>query len=348
MKQLPLFCSILVLVLATACQPVSSVSSMFTDISSEVRSTRVLPSEPGNYFYPVWVTDQKVVFLVVPFGQNYFLDIPPNEPNLQVYDVTNQTWEKKPLDLDPDCRRGVFYFLQRLPNQRLGFVEVCRPYDSTQERRIIREMDITTGQSSTLVESSPGIREIGRFSFSDDMSEVIQEDMANHILSNKLFYRGGETLIQIVPDFVRAAGPAWSPHARQIAFWGTEDYYGKKPDDFTSLSDIGGLALYPWDLYISTPEGTQLHKVLSSVQSGLPVKWSPTENVIAFSGIYQNTPGLWLLDPNSLEVTRIWSIMGDYDFFDWSPDGSKLIILNSQIDEQREITNQDLNIVHLK
>src|SRR6266487_1524598 len=275
-KYLSLFCNIFLVIVLGACQ---LMPPNFSDISNQVKAKPIIPSEEGSYFYPVWMLNGKILCLDAPAGENYFTLIPlPDIPDLRFYDTANNIWGIIPVMPDPNCRRIEFDFLQRLPDQNLGFVESCLLYNTNEEVRAIREMDVSTGKLKTLIEPSWDIKEMGPFSFSPNMSELIQEDMADHILSNKLFYRKDGTLIQIVPNFIRAMHPSWSLIDRQIAFLGTQSYPGKKPQELKTLNDIAKLALYPWDLYISTPEGTNLKKVLSAVQDVFLVKWSPKED----------------------------------------------------------------------
>jgi Tol biopolymer transport system component len=185
----------------------------------------------------------------------------------------------------------------------------------------------------------------GQFSFAPDMSELIQEDMTGRFLSNMLFYRKGDTSTQIISNFTRAMYPDWSPHKREISFWGTESYPGGSPHNFTTLPEILGLNSYPWDLYISTPEGTNLIKVLSSVEDPGSIKWSPKENVIAFSGTIDGNPGVFLIDPETPKVKRFWSKAGD---FDWSPDGSKMVIVDAKKENDGTIIEQNINIISLE
>lgn len=332
------------LLLITACQ---SGKDNYSDISGHIKSTLIAVSKEENYFYPVWLPDNMISFLSLPAGENYFSFPQPNQPTLQLYDLKETSWGEIPFKPDINCDRTKGYFFQRLPDGKIGFVYGCLRFDSGIEVRTIRELDIATGISKILIEPSSDIRRMGPFAFSNNMSEIIEEDMSNHILSNKLFYRKGENSSQIASNFIRAMNPAWSTHTRQIAFWGTEDYPGKKPRDFQTSSDISFLATYPWDLYIASPEGENLKILLTSIQGKLDAKWSPKENVIAFSGTFENRPGIWLINPETAQLTRIWSTMGDADFFDWSPDGEKIVVVNSSMDKNFKVLKQEIRIIYL-
>ena len=85
-------------------------------------------------------------------------------------------------------------------------------------------------------------------------------------------------------------------------------------------------SLYPWDLYLSNPDGTQTIKLLSGVTDGLQIKWSPVDSRIAFSGTLNEQPGLYILDTETSENPyRVWMNLVD---FDWSPDGTRIILID--------------------
>ena len=257
------FIHFLLLLLLTACQ---LERTNYSDLSHQITSTLITTPKDEHYYYPVWLPDNKISFLTFPAGESPFTFPLPNEPALQLYDVKENSWNEIPFKSDANCDRTSWYFSQRLPNGELGFVYGCLSFDSGIEERTIRSMDIGTGISKILVMSSLDIKRMGPFSFSSDMSELMEEDMRNNGLGNMVFFIRGKDTVQIASNFIRAMHPAWSPHKRQIAFWGTEDYPGKKPEDFQTSSDISFLANYPWDLYIADPEGGNLKKLLSSIQ----------------------------------------------------------------------------------
>src|SRR6266487_6591888 len=142
-KHLSLFCNIPLVILLVACQ---FMRTAFSDISNQVKVKPIVPSEKGSYFYPVWLSDEIITFLAFPAGDNYALN-PPDLPNLRFYDMEHDKWNKIAVEPDASCRRIIFDFIQRLPDQHLGFVESCLPYGANDDIRTIREMDIKNGES---------------------------------------------------------------------------------------------------------------------------------------------------------------------------------------------------------
>jgi hypothetical protein len=320
----------------------SSCQPQFLDKSGQAKVTSIFQPEVESYVAsPVWLTDTKILFSFVSVidSKNAETII----PDLRFYHVDEEKWEKLSVTNDNNCRILNFSFQQRLPNHNLGFYNTCLS-DNGSITSVLQEMDITAGEVKTLLESDFSIS-VGQFSFSPDMSELIQEDKTGRFLSNKLFYKHGDMSRQILPGFTRAMYPSWSHLERLIAFWGTENYPGDNGEELDTLPEISALALYPFDLYVSSPEGTNIEKIVDAVQDPLFIKWSPTERMIVFAGTFNNLPGIWLVDPATAKVTRIWQRSGE---FEWSPDGSKIVIVNSENDEEGKIKKQEINIISVR
>jgi hypothetical protein len=305
----------------------------------EGQPTLTVINNPGDYQYgsPVWLSNELIVLLgkridAVRTSPTFFLS----------YNLDLKKWIAIPVSTDSNCQLSGASFPEKLSNHNIGFVDTC--ITGGNEIRTIREINISTGEIGLLL--NPGIGGVpGKFSFSSDMTELVQEDMTGRFLSNKLFYLKNDEVFQILPDFTRAMYPDWSPLGRQIAFWGTENYSGGDPEEFTTLSEILGLSSYSWDLFISTPEGMDVVKVFSDVDDVLLLAWSPNAEKIAFSGTIDGNSGVFVLDLNTSNVTRIWSKLGD---FDWSPDGAKILILDTEKDSNGNIKNQSINILDIQ
>jgi hypothetical protein len=315
---------------------VAGCQAHYTDLSNRQQSDSISPTKSGYYFLPTWVSNSMIIF---EYKASFSL---VTLPQFLFYNVEEGTWGEIPLAPSENCSQFDAGSLQRLPDHNLGFVRNCNNL-STDNVFTIQEMDITTGKTTTLADSGP-LHVPGGFAFSTNMSELVQADMADPLLSTKLFYRQGNTWTQIVPNFTRSMNPSWSPFKRKIVFWGTQNYLGGNPNDFKTLPEILGLSTATWDLYISTPDGLDPKKIVSSVQDPWTTKWSPKEDIVAFSGTFENLPGIWLIDPATLQATRIWPTASN---FDWSPDGSKMIILDQKLDLSDKILSQKFDIVSL-
>lgn len=316
---------------------ISSCQSRFLDVNDEIEAFPVKPLEGYQVGSVAWLSDYEIVFV----GKQKNSD--RKTPNLfLIYSTLNDQWQKISIPINQNCQVSGFSFVTRLPNKNIGYVDTC--ISNEKEIRNIYEINISNNEIKKLIHLEI-IKVGGKFSFSPDMTELVQEDMESRFLSNKIYYENTKKTVQIVPEFTRAMYPDWSPHERQIVFWGTESYGGGKPEDFQTLPEILELSSNPWDLFISTPEGTNVVKIFSSVEDAMLIKWSPTERIIAFSGTVDGASGVFLINPKTLETKRIWSKLSD---FDWSPDGKKLVVINNEKDKSGNIQNQNISIITIE
>ena len=335
MKLLRILATSLIVILLTGCQ------YHFLDLSAQLKQIPVHFPRNEYFLEPAWLSDKTIAF-VETTTPNIFTNR-TNTPQLGFYDVNAQIWTGLQASSDPNCRSLNFIYLQRLPNKQLGFLETCSTYAGGVSHTV-QEIDTTTGKLQPLIERE-SIANPGKFTFSPDMSEAVQESTVGPGLSNQIYYVKNNSWIQTVPNFTRAMLPTWSPTDREIAFWGTENYPGGDPNNFQSFSQIQGLALYPWDLFLATPEGTNQKILISSVNDPYLIKWSPSGNKIGFAGAFEGVEGVWLVNPSTSTITRIWPTRSD---FDWSPDGRKMVILDQTEDQSGNIVSQEINIVDLK
>jgi dipeptidyl aminopeptidase/acylaminoacyl peptidase len=303
--------------------------SSFTDVSKQVNSSSISLPESKHVYSATWLSDSTIVFVRSLEGKDFDHDYLVNPKSIVVneelylYDIETQKWERILLGNELNCHAQDVGLLKRLPNNKLGLLQTCR----NSGRGVIREIDMLTKDTQILFDNhtypNADVDVVMTYAFSPEMTELVQEDATGRFLDNQLYYiELGEKPKQIFSDFIRAMTPAWSPYNREIAFWGTENFHGDKDPDLKTSWDITGLATYPWDLYIASPEGGNVRILLSSIEDPAEISWSPTKNIIAFSGKFEKKDGLWLLDPVSLEITRIWNKRVG---FSWSPDGTKII-----------------------
>ncbi len=334
---------------------VSSCNSGFIDVSNKVKYSNITLPENKHVYFVTWLSANTLVFVKdlddKDFDHDYLYD--PKSivvmDDLYSYNIETHKWELINLGNELNCHAQDIGMLERLPNNKLGLLQTCR----NSGRGVIREIDIFTKNTQILFDNhtypNADVDVVMTYAFSPEMTELVQEDATGRFLNNQLYYiKLGEKPKQIFSDFIRAMTPAWSPYNREIAFWGTEDFHGDKDPDLKTSWDISGLAAYPWNLYISSPEGNNVRTLISSIEDPAGVSWSPTKNIIAFSGKFKNQDGLWLIDPVSLEVTRIWNKRVG---FSWSPDGSKIITnyVKQSLDNFPDITigEQTVNIIEV-
>lgn len=318
-------------ILLFGCRDDFADQSQYLNFTSIEYKSNLIYEETGQYGSPAWLSDEYIALIYAPpYFEGY-----PQDSRIHLYNIADNKWSEIGPSLINNFspNHDILYFgmLSRLPNENLGISYVSFGDGNRTGRPKIQgivEYDLSTGSIRIVNQFDDDvIGVLGGFSYSPDMTELIQEDGTGMLLSTKLYYIDlSNRATQIVMDFIRADGPAWSPHKREIAFWGTESL----PDDMQPTQiqddfDLIDIVHHPWDLYLSAPDGSNLKKIVSSVREHRSATWSPTQdNIIAFSGIYEDTPGVWLLDLDTMNITRIYE-----DFvnsLDWSPDGNKIVI----------------------
>jgi len=341
------------LILSIFIVSISGCKSSFADVSKDVSSSNIHLPENNHVYSAAWLSDSKIIFVKSLEREDFDHDYLVNPKSIVVmdelysYDVSTQKWESVVLGNEFNCHAQDIGMLERLPNNKLGLLQTCRSHG----RGIISEFDPISKDMQILFDNGAypnvDVNVVMTYAFSPKMTELVQEDATGRFLNNELYYiKLGEKPKQIFSDFIRAMTPAWSPYNREIVFWGTEDFYGDKDPELKTSWDIGGLATYPWNLYISSPEGNDARILLSSIEDPAGISWSPAKNIIAFSGKYEKKDGLWLVDPVSLEVTRIWNKRVG---FSWSPDGTKIITtyVKQSLENYPEIEEQSVNIIEI-
>jgi Tol biopolymer transport system component len=167
---------------------------------------------------------------------------------------------------------------------------------------------------------------VGEFAFAPDMSLIMQEESEGSGLNNKLYWVNTDGSMELaLRNFERARSPTWSSDGRLIAFVGTADY-SDQTDGLLNWSQIESRLLHPWDLYLMEPDSKDIRILIPDLGRPYLLKWSPMDtNLLSFAGhIYDEIPGIWILDTETLQLTRIWNRNADYD---WSPDGRSVVII---------------------
>lgn len=319
------FCVLLIL---------AGCESRFVDISNQQQPISFEFPEKDPYRSFAWISEDQIVF-----NHTIFLDVPLDDiviPELHVYDLKKQTWRKIRVG-EGECRGWLkIGGIQRLPNGNLGYWRTCTENGRDFIKR--QEMNIESGKVAD-IDIKP-IVEPGMIAYSPDMTEFIQHSPTNGALQGELFYMHKDVKTQLVPHFFRAMGADWSPHRREILFLGLE----QDPTDPSDSQPIWQKLLsHPNDLYISTPEGKDVKKILSSVFGY--AKWSPKDNVFAFAGEIFGVGGIWLVNPENMKIIKIWNKSSD---FAWSPDGQNMLIVEDQRGEKFEVIAQTAFIIPIK
>lgn len=311
-----LIMGLLIVILLAGCAPKS-----YQDVINSVSSEQLLSPE-GEYKSVAWLDQDHIAFIYRPMTST------SQEPNdnfrVGVFEIsTSTTKELNVLPATLDCYSGQSELsnLSKLPNGSLGFILHCKPGNYS--------LYIIDPDSEKIKKWQTYPRFDARsFSFSPDMTQLIQENGSGGGLSEKLLLVSSDkTMKELLPDFQRARSPAWSSNGEMIIFAGTRN----NAEDFsiTTSKDIESLFFYPWDIYVMDADGSNPEILLPSVGTIYGLNWSPTnENILLFGGSsFDNVDGVWLLNISDLSVMRIWNKNTN---FDWSPDGSQVVLLDDK------------------
>lgn len=310
-----LLCVALLIISVSGCKP-----KRYQDITNSI-SPELLSTPAGEYRAIAWLDEDRIAFIYKPqelvrneLGQDF---------RVGVFELTSGKSKDMPLpDVPDNCNpktSGVSE-LAKVPNDSLGFIYSCWSSGDTLYLLEPSTEDLIKWVTYLGVPAK-------NFSFSPDMSQLIQEDGSGGGLSEKLLLVSPDKSIhEFLHDFQRARSPAWSPDGETIVFAGTK----KQPENIetSTLQGINDLFFYPWDIYITDENGENPEILLPSFGTIYDLKWSPVdENLILFGGTsFDNVDGVWLLDISDTSIKRVWS---KNTLYDWSPDGARLVLLDN-------------------
>ncbi|MBI5825425.1 MAG: PD40 domain-containing protein [Chloroflexi bacterium] len=303
--------------LMTSCK-----TSLYQDISDTV-STQALAVQQGDYKSVSWLKDDLIAFIYRP--DELRVNGLDNDFRLDILEVTSGNIETLPqIPLPSGCfpRPSGIHELTKLPNGSLGLVFRCHS-----DNGISSTLYLLDKNKNDFIawENYPKFLATS-FSFDPDMTQFIQENGIGGT-SNELYLVNSEKIItKLLPDFKRARSPAWSPDGKTIAFAGTKA--NSENTTLNTWNDIGSLLYYPWDIYLMDADGSNVRVLLPLVGNIYGLKWSPINgNSLLFGGTaFDDMEGIWLLDTADGKIKRLWD---ENTYFDWSADGSKIVVLTN-------------------
>ncbi len=297
-------------------------SKLYQDISSTV-SAQQLSVPEGEYESVAWLDEDHIAFIYRP--EELMPDDLGTDFRISIFEISGGKTTTLPhISIPSICfSSSAISELTRLPDSSLGFVFRCRS-----ENGISGTLFMWDFNQNAYVELQNYPEFSARnFSFSPDMSKLIQENGVGGGLNNELYLVDFENAVtKLLPEFKRARSPAWSYDGKTIAFAGTKE--NQQNTNVATWQDIESLAYYPWDIYLMDSDGSNVRILLPLVGNVYDLKWSPTNsNFLLFGGTaFDEVDGVWLLDISDKSVKRLWT---ENTRFDWSPDGSKIVVLDN-------------------
>jgi hypothetical protein len=193
---------------------------------------------------------------------------------------------------------------------------------------LLLKYDVLTSELQKLSDYNKQRVGLLHFAFLSE-NELVQERPVGHPMNNQLYkvslVDGSAT--RLLPDFLRARWPTWSPQNQLVGFWGTAQFPGKEPEGLYTFNDIEVLVRAPWDLYVMDKDGNNPQIIFPLISNIGGLAWSPNGDWLAFGGKVDNVEGIWLLNINDRRPIRIYD---QNDIFDWSPDGREIIIIGTK------------------
>lgn len=312
------------LLILTACQP------RFLDLSTESRShaelANVINEEVGS---PVWLNGNRVVLMrYKDLGYRFLSFVTVAEIGSSQYRKIDTPVLIRECGPDRHLDSG---WNERLPNGNVGYILRCYPSNASVVYGFY-EWDDDLKQARLLFDLSDGPRR-GRppegFTYTPDMTSLVYS-LDSGIFGELFQLKPGGEIVQLVPDFFRAASPDWSPDGKWIAFLGNKSDAGVDMDNITSYFQTRNVLFRPWDLYLLDMEGS-VRLIVPGFSSSGNLQWRPGSNrFLSLVGDYGSVPGIWLVDVYTGEVTRIWDTRVSYS---WSPDGQQLMVIDPKDDE---------------
>jgi hypothetical protein len=284
-----------------------------------------VPGPPGIYAAPAWLDDGLVVGYEASDCRHVFC--------FRLYYLKPDGSERRVLSL-PDqagCDRNGFEVPTRLPDGRLGYILRCGPTGEFRDVLYMMTYNLKTEQTTPLLSyplPSP-VLGTGGYSWNPEMTRGITSDGNGYTLYEQLYWIELDRWEPLDVGFPQAYGASWSPDGQQIAFFGAPEQ---------GLEGIDRLdAVY--HLYLMKPDGTDIRPLVRGFRYPDRPVWSPDNRWLVFSARFGNIiqrKGLWLIEVAT--GTRRLIVEGDYVFAAWSPDGQRLVVVDSGDYEEKSHT----------
>lgn len=306
---------LLLLFLSTAgCSLGDATGPRVLDLTGSVEKSE-LPLPDDGYGIIAWMSSDLLILDTLEQTDR-------NQETLKLlaYDPNNGEYAEVQYQSPEHCSRVRFLFGQRLADGRLVVSFECLQLMS-------RQFSLLTwdGESNYLeewFEFAEGFVATD-FSFHPNMTSWFQERTGDGLF-NELYsftVEGGRQ--QLFSEYARAGVPALSPDGEELVFALNTETGQQGGNPFSGLGGLQSAMNSPWNLYVQDQSSGDLQLIFTGVQVPESVKWSPTGDLLAMAAIYDGKSGIWLFDRSGAWLARVWP---DTRNFEWSPDGSQLLL----------------------
>lgn len=304
------------------CLFLCSCQNNFTDASETIGYHR-LSIPPGRYVNSVaWLNTNNLAFVYASGPVQALSDY-----QITVYNRQSDSLRKVQMPQSTECNAEWNLYVSRLPDKDLGFMHQCITYNegrTSQESTLYKW--IRQADTLRIVQRYPQGFDASYYSFAPTMKEWVQEQNGDRVKDELYYVEERGIAKEILPEYARLHSPSWSPDGSTVAFAGNSEVPEPRSNPFTALIGIRDVVNHPWNLFLIDADGNNLRKILADIVRADSVKWAPSGQLLSFSGVYQDTEGIWIVDTETNVVTRIWSHIALYD---WSPDSEQILVVNT-------------------
>jgi hypothetical protein len=295
----------------------SKSSPIAQDMSTQIEFQEI-PLVEGQYSSAVWLESGKITLKYQPS-----LDITSQNIELVFINQDGGEWNSIRFTKPEECDIGRYGRINKLPDGRLGFVYDCTIREpSWKSYYSLYAWNADAGNYEQLL-VYPRYFRATNFTVSPLTGEIVQERGGVTDIYPELYLTDIDgSWSQFVPEFFRAVTPAWSADGRQLAFLANEVGPRERFSIFTGLVGLNNILDYPWDLYLADEQLGDFRIILSGIQHPRLLRWSPDGKWLAFSGRFSQESGIFAFNPETRQLVRIWA---RNQWFDWSPDSTKLV-----------------------